>query len=75
MVMNLLVSIVAVALGVFIAASPARAAKIWGRERLERLAPEHRVSFLRWYRTFGIVLCLGGTLFALDSIIFSNYHH
>lgn len=67
--MNLLVSAAAVALGVFITASPGRAAKIWGSEKLERLAPEHRASFLRWWRVFGILLCLAGVLFAVDSII------
>ena len=28
-----------------------------------------------WYRAFGIILCLGGALFALDTIGFSHYHH
>jgi hypothetical protein len=72
---NLSVSAVAVALGAFVVMSPARAAKIWASERLERLAPQNRASFLRWWRVFGILLCLGGTLFALDSIAFVNYHH
>jgi hypothetical protein len=72
---NLLVSAVTVSLGAFIAASPHRAAKIWGSQRLANLAPERRASFVRWYRVFGILLCLGGVLFAIDSIVFSKYHH
>jgi hypothetical protein len=72
--MNLVVSIVAMVLGLFFAVSPNRAAKIWGTKQLENLAPEHRAVFLKWYRVFGIVLCLGGALFAIDSITFSNYH-
>jgi membrane protein YqaA with SNARE-associated domain len=72
---NLLVSSVTVALGTFIAASPHRAAKIWGPKRLANVAPESRASFVRWYRAFGILLCLAGVLLAVDSIVFSNYHH
>jgi hypothetical protein len=66
--MNLLVSAVGTALGVFIMIAPHRAAAIWGSERLEKLAPPHRVLFLRWYRAFGITLCLAAVLFALDTI-------
>jgi hypothetical protein len=72
---NLLVSTVAMALGSFIAALPHRAAQIWGSQRLANLAPERRASFVRWYRVFGILLCLAGLLFVVDSIVFSNYHH
>jgi hypothetical protein len=72
--MNLLLSTVAVALGLFVAASPARAAEIWGRSHLDKLAPQRRVLYLHCFRAFGIVLCLGGVLFAVDSVIFSKYH-
>lgn len=75
MVANLLVSTVAMALGAFVAASPHRAAEIWGSQRLARLAPEQRASFVGWYRAFGILLCLIGVLMAVDSILLSNYHH
>jgi hypothetical protein len=71
----LLVSTVAMALGTFVAASPLRAAKIWGSQRLAKLPPERRASFLRWYRAFGIFLCLAGVLVAVDGIVFSNYHY
>jgi hypothetical protein len=71
---SLLVSTVTLALGTFIAAAPRRAAMIWGSQRLANLAPERRASFVRWYRAFGILLCLAGVLFAIDSIVFSNYH-
>jgi hypothetical protein len=64
---NMSVSIVAVVLGVFIATSPARAVSIWASQRFEKLAPQERVSLLRWFRVLGIILCLGGALFALDS--------
>jgi hypothetical protein len=70
---DLSVSAVAMTLGIFVAASPARAANIWASERLERLAPQNRASFLRWYRAFGIILCLVGALFALDAIGFSHH--
>ncbi len=68
MATNLLVSTVAMALGTFVATSPHRAASIWGSQRLANLAPDRRASFIRWYRAFGIVLCLAGVLLAADSI-------
>jgi len=74
-VINLSVSTVAMVLGLFVVTSPARAAKIWGSERFERLAPQNRTSFLRWWRVFGILLCLGGVLFAIDSIGYLDYSH
>jgi len=74
MATNLLVSSVAMALGTFIATSPHRAAKIWGSQRLDNLAPERRASFVNWYRVFGIFLFLGGALFAIDTILFSYYY-
>ena len=70
----LLVSTVAMAIGAFLAASPVRAAKIWGSQRLTNLAPEHGASFVRWYRAFGILLFLAGVLVAVDGIVFSSYH-
>lgn len=69
--MILFVSTFAVVLGAFVAASPAQAAKIWGPQKLDSLAPPQRVSRLRWYRAFGILLCLAGVLFALDNIGYS----
>ena len=71
----LLVSTVATALGAFVAASPLRAAKIWGPQRLANLPPERRAMFVRLYRAFGILLFLAGLLVAVDGIVFSNYHH
>ena len=68
--MNLLVSAVCMALGVFIVVAPRRAATLWASGRLEKLAPPHRASFLRWYRAFGIMLCLTAMLFALDTTAF-----
>jgi hypothetical protein len=69
---KLFLSAVAMALGVFVATSPAQAAQIWASERLTSLAPEKRASFSRLFRAFGIVLCLGGALVAIDSIGWSN---
>ena len=72
---NLSLSAFAVMLGLFVMTSPTRAAEIWGWSHLNELAPKQKALYLRWYRTFGIVLCLGGVLFAVDSIAFSQYHH
>jgi len=63
--MNLLVSALGIALGVFIMVSPCRAATIWGSERLKKLPPPRRSAFLQWYRAFGVTLCLASILFAL----------
>lgn len=71
---SLTVSAVSVVLGIFIAVSPDRAAKIWGAQRLDNLAPAGRALFGRWYRAFGILLCLAGVLFAAESIMISIYH-
>jgi hypothetical protein len=75
MEINLLVGVVTMALGLFLVTSPARAAKIWGSEHLAGIAPEKRPSFLRLYRLFGVILSVGGALFALDSTGFWNYPH
>jgi hypothetical protein len=72
---NLSLSAFAVMLGLFVMNFPARAAEIWGWSHLNKLAPKQKALYLRWYRTFGIVLCLGGMLFAVDSIGFSQFHH
>jgi hypothetical protein len=74
MAINLLVSAVTMALGAFLAASPHRAAEIWGSQRLANLAPDRRASFLRRYRALGILLWLAGVLLALATIVFSSYH-
>ena len=65
---GLTVSILAVALGVFVAASPGRAANIFASGRLKVLPPQDRGQYLRSYRAFGIILCLGGVLLALDGL-------
>ena len=75
MATDLLVSAVAMSFGTFVVVSPHRAAKIWGSQRVTDLAPDRRASFVRWYRAFGIFLWLSGALLAVDSIMFSNYHH
>jgi hypothetical protein len=72
--MILIVSTVAIALGAFVATSPTRAARIRAPERFGRMSPQDRIPFLRWYRVFGLLLCLAGVLAAIDSIVFSKYH-
>ena len=69
---NLAVSSVAMTLGAFAAASPRRAAEIWGSHRLQNLGLQRKASFVRWYRIFGIFLFLGGVLLAVDSVVFSR---
>jgi hypothetical protein len=71
--MNLLLSAIAMVFGIFVTVSPVRAAKIWASGRLHGMTSEQRISFLRKYRVFGVVLSLGGLLSAVDSIWFSNY--
>lgn len=73
--MDLSLSALAVMLGLFAVASPTRAAELWGWRNFEKLAPQHRTLYLRWYRAFGIILCLGGMLFAVESLTLSQYHH
>ena len=68
--MSLFVSAAAVALGAYIAISPARAARIWGWEHLDKLTPKGRVLYLRAFRAMGIVIGLAGVLVAVDSIWF-----
>jgi hypothetical protein len=71
---SLTVSAVSLVLGSFIAVYPDRAAKIWGAQRLNNLTPDSKALFVRWYRAFGILLCLVGVLLAADSIMISIYH-
>ena len=75
MATKLVMSTVTMALGIYVAASPHQAAKIWGSQRLANLAPERRASFIRGYRVFGIFLFLTGVLLAIETIVFSNYRH
>jgi hypothetical protein len=60
------------ALGAFVAVYPGHAARIWGSEKLDKLAPSKRATFLRWYRVLSVLLCLGGILSAVESIAFPN---
>lgn len=71
---SLFATIAAVALGIFVVASPARAADIWGRKQLDKLPPDQRASYLRVYRVFGVVLCVAGALAALESVELAKYH-
>jgi hypothetical protein len=71
--MNILACVVALTFGLLAVASPTRAARLWGWNRLNHLPPSRRISYLRWYRVFGFLLCLGGALLAIDSLMFSKY--
>jgi hypothetical protein len=64
------VNILTIAIGVFVTASPGRAADIFASGRLEALPPKRRALYLRVYRAFGIILCLGGVLLCFDSMGF-----
>lgn len=70
--MNVAVSTIALALGLFAVSSPEQAARLWNPQRLEKLAPSGRVWFLRAYRLLGVTLCVSGVLFALDSLPFTR---
>jgi hypothetical protein len=61
---DLVLSVVAVALGAFAAISPRLAAEIWGSERLRNMTSERQALFVRLWRIFGILLFTGGVLFA-----------
>ena len=74
MAANLLVSAVAIALGAFVAVYPSTAAKIWGFEKFDRLARPRKPPFFRRYRALGILLCLGGSLPAVESVAFPDHH-
>lgn len=65
--MNLVLSTLALALGLFAAFAPEQAARLWNPQRLNHLAPEGRRWFVRAYRLLGVVLSITGILFALDS--------
>jgi|CZKL01.1.fsa_nt_gi hypothetical protein len=56
---DLVMSVVAVALGAFAAVSPRRAAEIWESERLRTMTSERQALFVRWWLTFGIFLFAG----------------
>ena len=70
--MNFLLSALAMVFGLFIVISPIRASNLWAAGRLVELAPERRVSYLRWYRVFGVVLFLSGLFSVVDGIGFAN---
>ncbi len=71
---NWLVSVLTVALGAFVGAWPVQAARIWGSERFDSMAPAQRARLVRCFRAFGILLWSAGLLFAVDNIWFSSYH-
>jgi len=69
---DLVVSALALVLGLFIAASPSQAAKLWSGDRLGKLTPQGRVWFLRCYRLLGVMIGLAGMLFALECFAASH---
>ena len=69
---SLMMGIVTVALGIFVAASPERSAKIWGRKQLDALTEASRTWYLRGFRTLGFLLCLAGLLVSVQSLGLSS---
>lgn len=69
---DIVVSTLALALGLFSATSPLQAAQLWGSERLKSLTPGRKTWFLRGYRALGVMLSLAGVLMAIDSIPFKR---
>jgi hypothetical protein len=66
---ELIAGIVGLAIGIFCAASPERAATIWSADQLRRLPQQSRMMFLTCYRAFGIVFALACVLFCVKIII------
>jgi hypothetical protein len=65
---NVVVSVVAVAIGSLILAAPDRAAGIWASQRLANATPKQRAVLVGWYRVLGICLFFAGVLLAVDSL-------
>jgi hypothetical protein len=65
---RLMLAILTMALGVSIAASPERSARIWGRKQLEALTSVSRKWYLRAFRILGVLLCSAGVLVGLQSL-------
>lgn len=63
-------SAVALALGVFVVVSPARAVRIWGWEHFDALPRRHKATYLLSFRVMGIVICLAGMLVAGQPLSF-----
>jgi hypothetical protein len=68
--MEMIMCGLSMALGVFVAAFPARTAKLWASEKFDKGTPTNRLWFLRCWRMFGVLLFLAGALAAFDSIVF-----
>jgi hypothetical protein len=68
--MSILLGTVALVLGAYIAVSPTKAARIWGWQQFDSLAPKRRALYLWAFRAMGIVICLGGALTTVQSIWF-----
>jgi hypothetical protein len=60
--MYTLVSASAVAFGIFVTVSPARAARVWGWKNIDQLSPAARAWYFRVYGAWGLILCLAGIL-------------
>ncbi|HEV2200949.1 MAG TPA: hypothetical protein VGR73_14105 [Bryobacteraceae bacterium] len=63
---NLVVSAVTIAIGIFFSAVPEQAAKLWGRRQLAQMA--NGPLYRRLYRVAGILLCVAGLLFVAESL-------
>ena len=61
--LNFGIGTITLAIGIFLMASPAQAARIWGWRNLDQLNPGGRTFYFRCYRVLGILLALAGVLF------------
>jgi hypothetical protein len=64
--MNVVVSTVTIATGIFFLVTPERAARVWGRRDLGAMA--NGAIYRRLYRTTGFLLCVAGLLFAIETV-------
>jgi len=65
---TLMIGVVTTLLGLSVAASPERSAKIWGRKQLTTLSSASRTWYLRGFRVLGVLLCSAGVLVSLQSL-------
>jgi hypothetical protein len=65
MLVSVIVLIAAMGTGIFCAVFPERAAKKWGRYKIEDFPPQHLNLYFWCYRIFGISFAIVGAAFLL----------
>jgi hypothetical protein len=68
MLVGVVVLIAAIGTGVFCAVFPERAARKWGRDKIEDLPPQHWNLYFWCYRIFGILFAIVATAFLLKAL-------